>query len=354
MWGGDCRSPTVNTSANNSRADVLALLNGQRGSRRPVFSGLISVTQAGLDTLGLHFHETHTNPARMAAAAATTYRLFGFESAVVPLDMCVEAGALGAEVDFRSDALMPMFPAVAHPLADSALDLSLDMSKDITQLGRIPVVLEAIRRLKADVGQEVVVGAWIPGPFTLLSQLVDFADLMREVSAAPAELGRVLDALTDQLAPVAQAYRGAGADFITIHEMGGSPGVLGPKAFRSLVLPRLQRLIASIPAPRVLSACGRADRYLALLAECGAEAVSVDQQSDLAKAREALGASGLLFGNLDPIDTLANGDETSVRSAVRGAISASADAVWPGCDMWPPVPVANMNAMVDEARRWGA
>jgi len=319
-----------------------------------VFSGLISVTQTGLDSLGLHFHETHADPAKMAWAAATTYRLFGFESAVVPLDMCVEASALGAEVDFRGDAPAPTFPVVVSPLADSPSDLSLDVSGEVTKRGRIPVVLEAIHRLKDDVGQEVVVGAWIPGPFTLASQIVNFVNLMKDVASSPGEVGRVLDALTDLLVQVALAYRDAGADFITIHEMGGSPGVLGPKAFQSLVQPRLQRLVAAIPAPRVVSACGRTDRYMPLLAESGAEALSVDQLNNLAKSREAVGTSVLLFGNLDPIGTLANGDEASVRSAVRRAIGEGADAVWPGCDMWPPVPAANMNAMLDEARSLGS
>ncbi len=319
-----------------------------------MFSGLISVTQTGLDSLGLHFHETHADPAKMASAAATTYRLFDYESAVVPLDMCVEAGALGAEVDFRGDAPAPMFPVVVSPLADSPSDLSLDVSGEVTKRGRIPVVLEAIHRLKDDVGREVVVGAWIPGPFTLASQIVNFVNLMRDVASSPGEVGRVLDALTDLLVQVALAYRDAGADFITIHEMGGSPGVIGPKAFQSLVQPRLQRLVAAIPAPRVVSACGRTDRYMPLLAESGAEALSVDQLGNLAKSREAVGTSVLLFGNLDPIGTLANGDEASVRSAVRRAIGEGADAVWPGCDMWPPVPAANMNAMLDEARSLGS
>ena len=41
------------------------------------------------------------NTAKMARAAASTYRVSGFGSAVVPLDLCVEAEALGATVDFR-------------------------------------------------------------------------------------------------------------------------------------------------------------------------------------------------------------------------------------------------------------
>ena len=79
----------------NSRAEVLALLAGQRGRRIPCFSGLISLTTPGLEAAGLRLPEVHHDPERMAAAAASTYRLCGFESAVAPFDVCVEAERLG-------------------------------------------------------------------------------------------------------------------------------------------------------------------------------------------------------------------------------------------------------------------
>jgi [methyl-Co(III) methanol-specific corrinoid protein]:coenzyme M methyltransferase len=309
------------------------------------------VVESGLESAGLKFHECHTDPARMATAAAATYRLFGFGSAVAPLDMCVEAEALGAEVDFRADAPMPLFPICPQPLAASPGEYTPDVRGDFTRRGRIPLVIEAIRRLKEDVGREVVVGAWIPGPFTLASQIIELPTLLTSVASAPESVAHLLDPLASLLVETALAYRAAGADFITIHEMGGSPGVIGPKSFQKLVLPGLQRLVAALPAPRVVSACGRTDRFMPLLAESGAEALSVDQTNDLAKSRAAVGNSVMLFGNLDPVGTLVNGSPDQVQAAVRRAIESGADAVWPGCDLWPPVPAANMTAMVEEAGR---
>lgn len=334
----------------NSRDEVLALLNGQRGKRKPCFSGLANVTAPGLDRLGLRFAEIHTDPAKMAAAAATTYRLFGWESAVVPFDLGVEADALGAQVDFHDDAPFPIYPSVTQPIAAGPQDFHLDPPADITRRERVATVVEAIRLLKEDVGREIVVGAWVPGPFTLAMQVVDLIELTTAVATDPATVGRVLDPLTDVLAEVALAYRAAGADFITVHEMGGSPGFLGPPAFKNIVQPRLQRLLAALPSPRVLSVCGNTNRAMPLLAECGADAISVDQTNDLARSRETLGPGVLLFGNIDPVGRLADGDEAGVRLAVRRAIDAGADAVWPGCDLAPVVPAANLRAMVEEAR----
>ena len=336
----------------NSRSQVLELFAGHRSERRHCFSGLMNITAPGLESIGANFAEIHNDPAKMAAAAATTYHSFGFESAVVPMDLCVEAEILGAKVDFRLDAPRLEFPRVVEPLAASAEEFNFDAPTDLTRRGRLPIIIEAIRRLKDSVGREIVVGAWIPGPLTLAMQLIDLTRLTTDVVRAPEAVGRLLDPLTDLLPEVGRAYRAAGADFITVHEMGGSPGFIGPPAFKNVVQPRLKRLIAALPAPRVLSICGNTNRAITLLAECGADALNLDQLNEIARTRETLGAQVLLFGNIDPIGALVNDDEAGVRRAVQGAIDAGVDAVWPGCDLWPLVPATNMQAMVDEARNY--
>jgi len=129
-----------------------------------------------------------------------------------------------------------------------------------------------------------------------------------------------------------------------VHEMGGSPGVLGPKLFESVVLPHLQTLTAALPRPVVLSACGRTNGAMRLLAASGADALSVDQTNDLAASRAEV-PEARLFGNLDPVGLLAQGTPAQIREAVAAATRAGADAVWPGCDLFLHTPVENLRAL---------
>jgi MtaA/CmuA family methyltransferase len=184
----------------------------------------------------------------------------------------------------------------------------------------------------------------------LAMQVIELNNLYADIARAPQAVARALDPLTDVLAQVALAYCAAGADFITVHEMGGSPGVIGPRAFERLALPRLQRLIGALPAPRVLSVCGRTNHALPLLVEVGADALSVDQMNDLARSRELVGPRRLLFGNIDPVAVLAEGEEGEVRGAVRAAIAAGVDAVWPGCDLVPLTPARNLLALTEKTK----
>lgn len=322
------------------REEILALLSGQRPEQPPCFSGLIHVTAAGLDSLGLKLHESHTDADKMARAAASIFKLAGVPSAAVPLDLCVEAEALGAKINYHTDTQNLIFPSPAQFLFDNCEAVRTYNLGE----GRIPLVCEAIRLLMEDIGQDAVIAAIVPGPFTLLSLLVKPEALMLDLKRDPASVHAALDVMADMVIRSALAYHQAGADMLTIHEMGGSPGVLGPKRFEVFVLPALQKVLASLPRPRILSVCGNTNGSMPLLAKAGADAISVDQLNDLAASRAAL-PDTLLFGNIDPVSVLANGTEAQIRQAVTEAIAAGVDAVWPGCDLFPATPLENLRAM---------
>jgi len=104
-------------------------------------------------------------------------------------------------------------------------------------------------------------------------------------------------------------------------------------------------LMAELPAPRVLSVCGNTNRSMELLAQTGAEAISVDQTNDLAASRKIL-TDTLLFGNIDPVATLWQGEEAHVMEAVHRAKANGVDAIWPGCDLVPQTSIQNIKAFL--------
>ncbi len=331
-----------------SRDVTLALLRGEPIARRPVFSGLPSVTRSGLQAAGLRYSETHTDPEKMAQAAASAFELFGVESAVVPFDLCVEAEALGAGVDFQTDVDIILPPVVDQPLDFD--EYRIGWSSQMENAGRVPLVAQAIRILKRRVGRSIVVAAVIPGPFTLGWMLFG-GDAWVSALTTPAGIQTELENATDFLIWVARFYRRAGADFITVHEMGGSPQAIGVKAFRKFVRPALARLLEQIEPPRVLSMCGDTNAVIRDLARCGADALHFDQRNDLARTRRLLGPEQILLGNLDPVAVLSRGTPDQVAAAVAASVQAGATAVWPGCDLVVETPDENMHALVQSSRQ---
>jgi [methyl-Co(III) methanol-specific corrinoid protein]:coenzyme M methyltransferase len=329
----------------SSRVEILSLLNGEKPAAPLAFplafSGLIHVTEEGLAHEGLALHEAHHDPQKMARAAASTFRLTGMPSVTLPLDLCSPAEALGAGLTFYEGEAQ--FPQVKKVLFQSTKEIGELESRDWKR-GRIEWICDAIRLVKKEIGDRAVISGLIPGPYTLLIYICKAQNLFGEMKSEPETVHAALLRLVKFLANIGNAYREAGADFITIHDMGGSPGFIGPARYEQFVFPAEKDLIAKLPKPRVLSVCGNVSKSLALLNRTGAEAISVDQTVNLHEARAAL-TDTMLFGNLDPVATLWRGDEAQVVEAIQTAKEAGVDAVWPGCDLVPSTPILNIAAL---------
>jgi len=328
------------------RETILDLLSGKKINSQPAFSGLIHITSEGLASEGISLHEAHHDVNKMARAAASTFRLTGMPSVALPLDLCAPAEALGAELNFYEDS-NERFPQPKKSLFASTkyLNNAYFQNADFTNKARLPLIFDAIRFLKEDIGEEAVICGSLPGPYTLLLYLVEAGGLFAEMKREPNVVLDALFHLSSFLADVGNTYHNAGADFITIHDMGGSPGFIGPAKYEQFVYPAEKHLIEQLPKPRVLSVCGNVTRSLELLNKTGAEAISIDQTSDVNVARAAF-KDTLLFGNIDPVATLWQGNEAQITESIRGAKEAGVDAIWPGCDLVPSTPVKNIEVLI--------
>jgi [methyl-Co(III) methanol-specific corrinoid protein]:coenzyme M methyltransferase len=367
--------------ASHSKETVLRVLRGESTDRVPNFTGMGSVTLEGMRSLGYRFNDIHTDARKMADAAASTYRLFGVESVVVPFDMGVSAEALGVSVKYydKADDAQIIYPIMQRKLVDSSsitppdgleeraarryvmqevqrriTEFEWSPPDDLATAGRIPIILEALRILKREVGEEVAIGTWVLGPFTELGQVMDLEVLLKMVFKAPDVVQRHLKFMADYLGRILDLYVEAGADFVTVREMGATSSVISPRAFQSLILPNLRELFGRVRGvPRVLHICGATDQIVGMMAESGADALSLDQVNHLSETREKL-PNVVLLGHYKPFGApMCEGRPEEVEAMIKDSIDQGADAVWPGCDIWPTVPAENMRAMMSAMKKYG-
>jgi [methyl-Co(III) methanol-specific corrinoid protein]:coenzyme M methyltransferase len=289
----------------------------------------------------------------MASMAASTFELFGFECAVVPFDVGIEAEVLGSKVNYYPHSKDILYPTISQHPAEKVEDLEIRAPSDLTKAGRIPLVLQALRFLKEEVGDQVAIGSWVLGPYTLAGQLVDLSNLAKAAFKKKELVSKVLDKLADVLIEVIRLYKTAGADYITVREMGAGPDILSPRIFESLVQPHLKRIFADIESPKILHICGDTNEIVEQMALCGSDALSVEKKNDVAETRKKLGPDLLIFGELDAYGVLSQGKPDDVDRAVKEAVDRGVNAIWPGCDIWPVVPKENMEALIAAARKYG-
>jgi [methyl-Co(III) methanol-specific corrinoid protein]:coenzyme M methyltransferase len=336
-----------------SRERVLKLFKGEPVDRVPCFSGMGNVTEEGIKKLGYRFADIHLDAKMMAETAATTYRLFGFECGVVPVDLCVEAEALGCVINVYPHAEGILYPTIKEKLIHKEDEMEVKVPSNLAERGRVPLLREAIKLLKEDIGKEVAIGSYVLGPFTLAGQVMELNDLLKLSFKKADKVAKLLDVMADALIVVAKEYEKAGTDYITVREMGATTDVLSPRVFKSLILPPLKKIMKEITVHSVLHICGKTNDIVTFMMESGTKAISVEQKNDVAESRKKLGKDALIFGNYDPYNVLVSGDEELVRTTVRKCIDDGVSAVWPGCDIWPTVPPNNMLAMLDEVRKYG-
>lgn len=337
----------------NSRERVLKLFRRESLDYIPLFSGYGNITIHGLERYGWKFPEIHTDARKMANMAASTFHLFGFESAVVPFDMGVEAEALGSKVNYYAHATDILYPTISQHPAEKVEDLNLQIPSDLASAGRIPLVTEAIRILKEEVGNQVAIGSWVLGPYTLAGQLLDLSQLAKAAFKKKDLVGKLLDQLAGVLIQIINIYRRAGADYITVREMGAGPDILSPRMFESLIRPPLRRIFDEIESPKVLHICGDTNAIIDQMVLCGADALSVEKKNNVTETRKKLGPDVLIFGELDAYGVLSQGKPDDVDRAVKEAVERGVNAIWPGCDIWPIVPKENMEALMVSARKYG-
>lgn len=143
----------------------LDLIESFRRGRRSVFSLGPFLPIESLWRKGWHFNQILQEPEAMAQAALANLDL-GFESAVLPFDLNVEAEALGAKVRYHENQEgIPIYPTIAEKIVANPEDVVIPA--DIGAAGRIPRILAALGQVRAEAGGRGAVGAFVPGPFPL-------------------------------------------------------------------------------------------------------------------------------------------------------------------------------------------
>lgn len=337
----------------NSKERVIKLFRREKIDYIPVFSGQGNITVHGLNRYNWKFNEIHTDARKMASVAASSFKLFGFECGVVPFDMCVEAEILGSKANYYPHRNDIVYPTISEHVTEKVADLNIPKISDLAKAGRIPVVTQALRLLKEEIGDQVAIGAYVLGPYTLAGQLVDLSDLSKSAFKRKELVNDLLERLAGVLTEILGIYKRAGADYLTVREMGAGPDILSPNMFESLILPHLSRIFANIESPNVLHICGDTNSIIEMMPLAGASAISVEKKNNVTETRRKLGPDTLIFGNLDAYAVLAKGTPDDIDRDVKEAIDQGVNAIWPGCDIWPDVPEENMRAMMESARKYG-
>ncbi len=265
----------------------------------------------------------------------------------VAFDLQIEAEALGCQLQWSKENP----PAVVeHVLAEKALtDLSIPGKED----GRIPIVLEATRNLKAK-DYDVALYGLVTGPFTLALHLKG-TEIFIEMYDNPDQVQELLKFTRRVAQHMADLYIQAGCDIIALVDPMTSQ--ISPEAFKQFVLPHATECFDFIRQNEVYSSffvCGHAQKNVEAMCRTGPDNISVDENIPLDWVKDVCQKYDVSYGgNLKLTVVLLMGSRDDVcRHTIKtmdlgdgvGFILA------PGCDLPYGVPPENLEVIAEIVR----
>ena len=346
----------------NSYERLMAVLAGRKEDvdRLPVWCSSRTLTLDSMKIFDAYWPASHKNPERMASLAAGVYELTGSENLSVPFDMTMEAEALGAPCEYFEGKIK--WISVKKFIATDIYEMEIpEDPSEFIEKGRIPVSIEAIKKLKRMYGGKVPVVGIVNCPFTSIgSYVINPVEFHKYMIKEPERVHRIYETLNPYYAAVAGAFKEAGADVIVFTEEGASLDNISPRHFSEFVKPHLTELINMTEPPRVLHICGtligKGLEVVTSMIDCGAEAITIDQRTSMYEARKIVDEHKpgfVIGGNIDPYNVIHGSSIEVIKDRVKGVVEEGTDMVCPGCDYWIETPTENIKAFVNAAVEYG-
>lgn len=325
--------------------DRLLRVVTQQPVDRPPVIGLTSVVTVELmQAACTKWPDAHHNPEQMVRAGAAAHDQLGLESVKLPFDMAVEAGVLGASIDYGAGATLPK---VLAPRFEAPEEFAV--GDDLLGLGRVPVVLEAVRIARKRYGETVPVITSALGPFTLSGCLFGVETLLVWMLDEPEKVHAAMATATQLAARYLAAQYEAGAHVVQIGEPTASGDLISPTQYLEFVAPYHRRLVDGLGQPLLTHLCGNITRHLPHLVAAGFRGISFDAKTDVGAARTHLKGKAALIGYV-PTSLLLDGSPAEVLVASRQCLAEGVDALNAGCAVAPTTPLDNIRAMIAAAQ----
>jgi len=318
-----------------------ALKRNKEYAYTPIIVTSTTATINMMEKSGAFWPDAHCDPEKMALLGSMPHVMYGFNSVKVPFDVVVEAEVLGATVDYGS---VDIYPQVRNSKIKSADELV--MPDNLADKGRIPVVMEAIRRLRNRF-PDVTVACHIMGPVSISSMMFGFETLLEWIIDEDPNFAKAMEFCTKFTMQYAKLVEEAGAEVLEIGEAAASGEILGAKTYKANIMPYHQRLATAVNIPLVMHICGDISSYLPLFSLCNIDSINFDHSTSMSEAHRILGLNVKTSGNVDPVGVLLKGTPGDIKREVYKCLDSGVDVLTPGCAIAPRTSDENLRAFVD-------
>ncbi len=240
-----------------------------------------------------------------------------------------EFGMISNPPSFGAKCIWPEdgFPSCEPVLRDCS-DIASLQQPNVRSDGLLPLIIQRLRQCRPaiEAAGHRIRFACCHGPITIASYLLGHNEFFLACRTEAEAIQRLLEMTTrfviDWLAFQKEEFPSIDGVLILEDLMG----FVGPQDFETLVLPRMQRIFASLPVSvRFLHNDAFGLITARHLVDMGVNLFNFSFEHDFQEVRQLAGNSVTLLGNIPPRDVLGLGSSDDIRRSVTDLLSSVAD-----------------------------
>jgi MtaA/CmuA family methyltransferase len=331
-----------------SRERVLAALRREPVDRTPCSNPTSVATVELMDLVNAPFPNANREPELMARLAATGHTELGFDSVMPVFSIIQESSALGCKMQWEQKDNWPTV-RMREPIWEKPEDIVIP--DDFLTHQDTKCVLEAIKILRKELGDDVAIVGKTMGPWSLAYHGFGVEPFLLLSYDDPGQTMEVLDRLKEATIQFGVAQMEAGADAVTLpdHATGD---LVSAEYYKRFLQDMHTEFVDQIPIPIILHICGRTVDRMGYIAQTGMAAFHYDSKNEPEESVEAVDGGIALVGNINNPETLYAKGPEDVRAEVYRNLDAGVQLIAPECAIPLQTTIENLKEIPRAVQDW--
>jgi len=296
--------------------------------------------------------EILTDEDKLVESLLEVKKLYNPDGMPIVFDLQIEAEILGCDLLWAEDNP----PSVSsHPYGSEKI-VPCNCKIPTKEDGRIPEILNAMGRVKKEIGNDTALYGLICGPLTLASHLRG-SEFFMDMITDQEYVKNLVEFCAEVAIKMSEYYIEAGMDVIAVVDPLVSQ--VSPTHFEEMLSESFTAVFDYIRNAGAYSSffvCGNATVQLDVMCKTNPDSISVDENVDLVEAKEVTDKYNITIGGNIPLTTtMLHGNQQDNMKYVVDLIDSIKDKrnliIAPGCDMPYDVPVENTIAVTQAVKQ---
>lgn len=327
---------------------VLAALNRLEVDRPPVANPTSVATVEMMDLVDAPFPDACRSAELNARLAATEITEFDFDAIAPYFSIIQESSAIGCEMQWEQKDNWPTV-RMSNPIWKTSDDIKVP--SNFLDHPDVKVIIDSIRILKNEFGNDVPIIGKTMGPWTLAYHVFGVEAFLLGSVDSPEETIKSLEKLQEFTYLFGEAQIDAGADVLTIPDHATGDLVSG-QYYQKFLQDIHAEMADKFTVPLILHICGRTVDRMPSIAKSGMAAFHFDSKNKPQEAIDAVNGGIRLVGNVNNPETLYSKSPNEVKEEVYEALDAGVQLISTECAIPLKTKIENLIAIPNSVKSW--